>query len=191
MYLLCLRVQNIFWAVLFSRQALTKKLVRSKITYHQLCPFVVSQLSKEYCTWFSCSLCRQTERYLNLSFFTQKIHMEVANPLMKFLCSLHVTILWTRMHFGGMRAARLLTVCIARGGGVSQHALGRGCVYPSRHWAGGMSAQGGVCLGVVSAQGGWGVWITACTGQGGCLPMGAVYAWEQNDPWNRMNDRQV
>ena len=52
----------------------------------------------------------------------------------------------TIMHSSGMRTARLLTV--------SQHALGGGGgVYPSMHWAGevsaagGVSAEGGVCPG--------------------------------------------
>ena len=57
----------------------------------------------------------------------------------------------TRMYSSGIRTARLWTV--------SQHALRRGVVYPSMHWAWGMcipactgqgvSVQGGVCSGCV------------------------------------------
>ena len=49
----------------------------------------------------------------------------------------------TRMHSSGMRTRRLLTI--------SQHALYRGCVYPSMYWAGGCLPRG------VSASGpgGW------------------------------------
>ena len=47
------------------------------------------------------------------------------------------------MHSSKMRTTRLLTV--------SQHALARGCVYPSTHWAVGVSHQGRG----VSAQGVW------------------------------------
>ena len=45
------------------------------------------------------------------------------------------------MHSSGMHTARLLTV--------SQHALDRGCVYPSMHWAGGVYPSmhwAGVCV---------------------------------------------
>ena len=67
------------------------------------------------------------------------------------------------MNSSGMPTARLLTV--------SQHALGRGCVYPSMHWAGGC---------VYPSMHWAGGCIPACTGQwggllSGCLPRGCVY----------------
>ena len=71
----------------------------------------------------------------------------------------------TRMYSSGMRTARLLTVsqhALRRGvcilsctgqGGVSQHALDRGCVCPEGVSARGFSPHGGVCLGGCLAGG--------------------------------------
>ena len=81
-------------------------------------------------------------------------------------------ILATRIHSSGMRTARLLSV--------SQHALGRVCVYPSMYWAGGCVSQhalgrgvcpGGCLAGGVSAVGvsAQGVSALGCL-PGGCLP---------------------
>ena len=78
----------------------------------------------------------------------------------------------TSMHSSRMRTARLLDripACTVHGGVYIPACTGQGCVYPSMHWAGGglpagVSAQGGVCLGV-----------------GGCLP--------DTYPVDRMTDR--
>ena len=70
-----------------------------------------------------------------------------------------ISLLVTRMHSSRMHTPHLLTVsqhAMHRVvvGGVSQHALGRGWVYPSMHWAGRCvypsmhSAEKGVCPGV-------------------------------------------
>ena len=64
------------------------------------------------------------------------------------------------MHFSRMCTTHLLSIsqhALHREGCASQHALGRGCVYPSMHCTGGVSQH---ALGV-SAQ-----------GQRGCLPWG-------------------
>ena len=83
----------------------------------------------------------------------------------------HVYTFKTRMHSSRMRTVRS-SGC--RGGVcVSQHALGRGCVYPSMHWAGGVyipayTGQGGVYPSMHWAGG-------VCQGgvcPGGCLPRG-------------------
>ena len=91
----------------------------------------------------------------------------------------------TRMHSSRIRTARLLTV--------SQHALGKGGVYHSMHWAGVCLPRGGVCSGgclprVVSAQGG------VCPGW--CLPTvvsaeGGMSAQGVADHPRGQNDRQV
>ena len=83
------------------------------------------------------------------------------------------------MHSNGIHATRLLTV--------SQLALGRGCVYPSMHWAEGClprgvcpggSAQGGGLTrgGCVSAQRGVCLPWRVCPG-GVCLPRGVCLLW--------------
>ena len=71
-------------------------------------------------------------------------------------------------------------MAVIGGEGCIPACTGQGCVYPSMHWAGGVSARGvsewggGVCPGEgmsvgggVSVQEEGGVCIPACTGQGG------------------------
>ena len=68
------------------------------------------------------------------------------------------------MHSSGIRTARLLTVY--------QHALGRGrgCVYPSMHWAGvGVT----VCIPACTGQG-WGISALEDVCPGGCLARGCL-----------------
>ena len=123
------------------------------------------------------------------------------------------------MHSSGMRTARLLTVsqhtlcvCVC-GGGVSQHALGRGCLPRGVSALGGvcprgMSAQGGICprgmsaQGVsaqgVSAQGVSALGVSTLSALGGVCPgvcpcPGGVCpgVCGRHPPVNSMTDRQV
>ena len=85
----------------------------------------------------------------------------------------------TRMHSSRMRTVRCSDRREGGGGGggegwrwhVSQHALHRGCVYPSMHWAGGvypsMHWAGGCLARGVSAWGGCLLGGVVCWG--GCL----------------------
>ena len=80
----------------------------------------------------------------------------------------NITFLWerwlhakTRMHSSGMRTLRLLTV--------SQHALHKGSVYPSMHWA------GGVCIPAITGQEGY---VSRHALDGGRLPRwGCLPRW--------------
>ena len=87
------------------------------------------------------------------------------------------------MHSSRMRTVRssshAMSIPACTGHCVSQHALGRGCVYLSMHWAGGcLPGDGGVCLGDV------------CPGESARKGAGvSQHALKQKPPMNRMTDR--
>ena len=109
--------------------------------------------------------------------------------------------LTTRMHSSRMRTVRCsgrrggggvcIPACTGQGvcipvctgwGGVSQHALGRGCLPRGVCAQGGCVCRGGVCLPRR------GVYIPAYTGQGGVYPSAC---WDTPPPMNRILDTRL